>query len=62
MGLPAFPYKSLAAIGQPVSGDQPSIATGPGSVWISWTSFSGPIQASGAAVTGLGQVGAFSPA
>ena len=61
MGLPAFPYKSLAAIGQMVSGDQPSIATGPGSVWISWTSFSGPIQASGAAVTGLGQVGAFSP-
>ncbi len=62
MGLPAFPYKSLAAIGQTVSGDQPSIATGPGSVWISWTSFNGAIQASGAAVTGLGQVGAFSPA
>jgi hypothetical protein len=62
MGLPAFPYKSLAAIGQRVSGDQPSIATGPGSVWISWTAFSGTIQASGAAVTGLGQVGTFSPA
>jgi hypothetical protein len=60
-GLPAFPYKSLAAIGQRVSGDQPSIACGPGSVWISWTSFDGPIQASGAAVTGLGQVGAFTP-
>ncbi len=60
-GLPAFPYKSLAAAGQRVSGDQPSISCGPGSVWISWTSFSGPIQASGAAVTGLGQVGAFSP-
>ncbi|MGH8093992.1 MAG: sialidase family protein [Chthoniobacterales bacterium] len=62
VGLPAFPYKSLAAPGQVVSGDQPSIATGPNSVWISWTAFDGSIQASGAAVTGLGQVGAFSPA
>ncbi len=61
-GLPVMPWKSLAAIGQTVGGDQPSISTGPGSVWISWTSFDGTIQASGAAVTGLGQVGAFSPA
>lgn len=61
-GLPVMPWKSLAAIGQSISGDQPSISTGAGSVWISWTAFDGSIQASGAAVTGLGQVGAFSPA
>ena len=42
-------------------GDQPSIAAAEGEVWASWTSFSGSkIQASGAAVTGLGQVGPFS--
>ncbi len=62
VGLPVFPWKSLASIGQSVSGDQPSIATGAGSVWISWTGFDGSIQASGAPVTGLGQVGTFSPA
>ncbi|HEY1583173.1 MAG TPA: sialidase family protein [Chthoniobacterales bacterium] len=62
MGLPSFPFKSLAAVGQMVSGDQPSISAGPGSVWVSWTSFNGSIQATGAAVTGLGQVGTFSPA
>ena len=61
-GLPVYPWKSLAAIGQTVSGDQPSISAGAGSVWISWTSFDGSIQASGAPVTGLGQVGAFSAA
>lgn len=61
-GLPVFPWKSLANIGQSVSGDQPSISAGAGSVWISWTSFDGSIQASGAPVTGLGQVGAFTPA
>ncbi|MEO6970019.1 MAG: sialidase family protein [Chthoniobacterales bacterium] len=61
-GLPAYPWKSLAKIGQTVSGDQPSIAAAAGSVWISWTSFDGSIQVSGAPVTGLGQVGAFSPA
>ncbi len=62
VGIPTFPYKSLAAPGQIVSGDQPSIATGANSVWISWTASDGSIQASGAAVTGLGQVGTFSPA
>jgi hypothetical protein len=62
MGVPTFPWKSLARIGQAVGGDQPSISAGAGSVWISWTSSSGAIAASGAAVTGLGQVGAFSPA
>ena len=61
-GLPSFPWKSLARIGQTVSGDQPSISAGAGSVWISWTGFDGSIQASGAAVTSLGQVGAFSAA
>lgn len=61
-GLPVFPWKSLANIGQSVSGDQPSIAAGAGSVWISWTSFDGSVQASGAPVTGLGQVGTFTPA
>ena len=50
-GLPVSPWKSLAKIGQSVSGDQPSISTGAGSVWISWTSFDGSIQASGAIVT-----------
>jgi hypothetical protein len=45
--------------GAPV--DQPTVTTGPGSVWVTWKIFSStkPIQASGAAVTGLGQVGAF---
>ena len=61
-GLPVGPWKSLAKIGQSISGDQPSIAAAAGSVWISWTSFDGTIQASGAPVTGLGQVGAFTPA
>src|SRR5439155_17665289 len=61
-GLPVGPWRSLARIGQTVSGDQPSIAAGAGSVWISWTASDGSIQASGAPVTGLGQVGAFTPA
>ncbi|HSU86326.1 MAG TPA: sialidase family protein [Chthoniobacterales bacterium] len=61
VGLPVYPWKSLAQIGQAVGGDQPSIAAAAGSVWISWTSFDGSIQASGAPVTGLGQVGAFTP-
>ena len=61
-GLPVFPWKSLARIGQSVSGDQPSIAAAAGSVWISWTAFDGSIKASGAPVAGLGQVGAFTPA
>ncbi len=40
------------------SADQPTITTGANSVWVTWTSTK--IQASGAAVTGLGQVGTFS--
>lgn len=57
--LPAMPWKSLAAVGQAISGDQPSIAAASGSVWISWTGGNGAIQAAGAPVTGLGQVGPF---
>jgi hypothetical protein len=41
-------------------GDQPSIAVGANSVWISFTSFPGTeIEAFGASVTGLGQFGSF---
>jgi hypothetical protein len=40
--------------------DQPSIAVGPGSVWVSYSFFPGKqMQAFGAPVTGLGQFGAF---
>jgi hypothetical protein len=39
--------------------DQPSVATGAGQVWISFTDSSGTITAAGARVTGLGKVGAF---
>src|SRR5213083_2201885 len=42
-------------------GDQPSIAVGPNSVWVSYTASPGKqIQAFGARVTGLGQFGSFS--
>jgi hypothetical protein len=41
-------------------GDQPSIAVGPNSVWVSFTRYPGKqVQASGAPVTGLGQFGSF---
>jgi hypothetical protein len=43
-----------------VDGDQPSIAVGPNSVWVSFTAYPGKqVQASGAPVTGLGQFGSF---
>jgi hypothetical protein len=43
------------------SADQPSIAVGPDSVWVSYTSYPQQVvQASGAPVTGLGKFGAFS--
>jgi hypothetical protein len=43
------------------NGDQPSIAVGRDSVWVSYTFFPGTqIQAFGAPVTGLGQFGSFS--
>jgi len=42
-------------------GDQPSIAVGPSSVWVSYTSEkSGEVQAFGASVSGLGAFGPFS--
>jgi hypothetical protein len=42
------------------NGDQPSIAVGQNSVWISYTFFPGAqIQAFGAPITGLGQFGSF---
>ncbi|MDP9344082.1 MAG: glycoside hydrolase [Actinomycetota bacterium] len=42
------------------SADQPSISAGPGSVWVSYTSFpSVVVQAFGASVAGLGQFGTF---
>ena len=47
------------------SPDQPTVTTGPGSVWVTWKEFAiagTPIRARGAMVTGLGVVGAFSPA
>jgi hypothetical protein len=41
--------------------DQPSIAVGPNSVWVSYTSYPATVvQAVGAPVTGLGRFGAFS--
>src|SRR5204863_428552 len=41
-------------------GDQPSIAVGPNSVWVSFTASPGKqIQAFGASVTGLGSFGTF---
>ena len=44
------------------NGDQPSIAVGANSVWVSYTAAKGKqIQASGAAVTGLGRFGSFTP-
>ncbi len=43
-------------------GDQPSIAVGPSSVWVSYTSIkSGEVQAFGMSVTGLGAFGPVSP-
>jgi hypothetical protein len=54
----------IAPTGRPISrpaADQPFIATGPGSVWISYASTpSGVVQAAGARVTGRGRVGRFS--
>jgi hypothetical protein len=42
------------------SADQPSIAVGPDSVWVSYSSYpASVVQASGAPVTGLGQHGSF---
>ena len=52
-------FTKVASI--PVSADQPSIAVGANSVWVSFTTFTAAeVQASGAPVTGLGQFGSFS--
>ena len=40
--------------------DQPTLVAGEGMLWVVWNG--GAMKASGAAVTGLGQIGAFSPA
>jgi hypothetical protein len=56
----AKPPKSRKLPGKHANGDQPSIATGPNSVWVSYTSYpSKVVQAAGAPVTGLGAHGAF---
>jgi hypothetical protein len=53
--------KRLRGSTKGVLGDQPSISAGPDSVWVSWTSFpSTVVEASGAAVSGLGLHGNFS--
>jgi hypothetical protein len=58
IGPSVRPGRNTAPEGALVSGDQPSIAAAEGQLWMSWTGNSS-IQASGAAVTGLGQVGPF---
>ncbi len=50
-------FTNLASFG-PASVDQPTVAVGAGSVWIVWNQ-GGSMVARGAAVTGLGTVGAF---
>jgi hypothetical protein len=56
----ASPPKSRKAPGTHAEADQPSIATGPGSVWVSYASYPFKVvQAAGARVTGLGAHGTF---
>ena len=50
-------FTNLATFG-PASVDQPSVAAGAGAVWVVWNQ-SNQMVARGAAVTGLGMVGAF---
>jgi hypothetical protein len=54
--------RSFTRVGDiPANGDQPSIAAGRNSVWVSYTDSRGsPIKASGARVRGLGEFGSFS--
>src|SRR5439155_23127848 len=57
----ATPKGTGAKVGASASADQPSISTGPGSVWVSYTSCpTVVVQAVGARVTGLGKFGTFS--
>jgi hypothetical protein len=56
----ASPPKSRKVPGKHAEGDQPSIATGPNSVWVSYSSYPMKVvQAAGARVTGLGVHGSF---
>ncbi len=43
----------------PANADQPTIATGAGAVWLTWTAQDGVITLAGAPVTGRGKVGSF---
>src|SRR5262249_24598102 len=51
---------TLAKLIVDANADQPSIAAGAGSVWVSYQDGKGRIVAAGAAVQGLGSVGTFS--
>ncbi len=55
-------FTPIANLGAGQSDNQPTITTGAGSVWVTWTDGSDRINASGAAVTGFGaaNIGAFS--
>jgi hypothetical protein len=63
---PTAPIDATAAVAGPTKGasaplasaDQPTLVTGPGSVWVDYNA-SGTMQAVGAPVNGLGDVGAF---
>jgi hypothetical protein len=53
-------FGDVRNIGGVTGADQPSIAVGANSVWVSFTNNSNQVVAAGASVTGLGLVGAFS--
>src|SRR5215467_537912 len=53
-------FGDVRNIGGVTGADQPSIAVGANSVWVSFTNSSNQVVAAGASVTGLGLVGAFS--
>jgi hypothetical protein len=60
-GGASFTLQATVASSSSGSLDQPNIATGAGSVWVSFNNGT-QIEAHGASVTGLGAVGAFGPA
>ncbi len=55
-------FTNLATIATGANTDQPTVATGAGSVWVTYTDSARSISARGAAVTALGTVGAFNAA
>jgi hypothetical protein len=55
-------FTNLATIATGANVDQPTVTTGAGSVWVTYTDTASTISARGAAVTGLGTVGAFNAA